>query len=136
MSSFTDKLTVTDLGKGLWRVEKGFRYYIGEEWSNDFIDVPAGFVTDFFSIPPPIQWLLPKTQNGNQSSVLHDYLCVIQDRPRSEIDRIFLESMKVLGVNRFKRWLIYRGVRLWALFSKDKSLSRYRRNEGNINNTQ
>lgn len=114
-SSFTAPLTVTDIGHGRWLVERAFRYYIGEEDSADYIDVPAGFITDFFSVPIGVRMLLPKTQHGNQASVLHDWLYnqrYVHGRSRKNCDQIFLEAMTVLGVPLWKRRLIYRGVRL------------------------
>ena len=121
MSSFTDPLTVTDLGNGKWKVERSFRYYVGEENSTDFVDVPIDYETDFFSIPIVFRWLLPKTQQGNQSSVLHDFLYTTRGengkRTRKECDDIFLEAMEVLNVSWIKRRTMYTAVRVGGGFA-------------------
>ena len=120
MSSFTEPLTVTDLGKGRWRLEKGFRYYIGCLESTDYIDVPAGYITDFYSVPKPFQWLLPKAQHGNQSAVLHDFLCTEGKRRWKESADIFNEAMGVLNVKPWRRTLIYNAVLLYGKVSGKK----------------
>ena len=61
MSTFTrftaDECLVEDhyasieLGKTYWRVTKGFRYYIGHEGSDKYVDVPVCFLTDGASVP-------------------------------------------------------------------------------------
>src|SRR3990167_2187081 len=102
MSSFTNKLTITQIGPQLWQTADEFDYYVGYENSNDKITVPKGFITDLASVPPPASMLIPKSGLYNQAAVLHDYLYSVQTRTRLASDRIFLEAMKVLGVNLFK----------------------------------
>ena len=115
MSSFTEPLQVTDLENGFWRTERSFRYYVGSEGSEDFIDVLKGYISDFFSVPVWLRWLLPRSQEtGNQCAVLHDKLYDTHERTRKESDRIFLESMKVKGIAKWKRGAIYYAVRLFG----------------------
>ena len=110
MSIFTEPLIVQDLGNGRWRVEAGFRYYIGSNHSEVFIDVPDGYETDFFSIPKFVRWLLPKTQHGNQAAVLHDYMCDhVKGLWKWKAD-VFLEAMTVLEVKPWRRNLMYWSV--------------------------
>lgn len=112
MSSFTDKLTVTQVGPQLWETDRQFVFFIGDENSKDFVLVPKGFQTDFASVPWPASMLIPMSGQYNQAAVLHDYLYWTQTRSRAEADKIFLEAMEVLGVNPFKRQLMYCAVRL------------------------
>lgn len=124
MSSFTDPLTVTKLSNGRWKVERSFRYYIGDEGSNDFVDVPYGFETDFASVPRPFWAILPPDGTYSQAAVLHDWLYSIKGgdieppRDRKECDDIFLEAMGVLKVPGWKRYLMYYAVRSfgWVVF--------------------
>jgi len=114
MSSFTKPLILKKLKKGFWEVHVGFRYFIGEENSKDYIYVPTGFRTDLASVPRIFWAILPPDGTYSQSSVLHDFLYNRKIRTRKESDRIFLESMEVLGVAWWKRRIIYRAVRLFG----------------------
>lgn len=112
MSSFTDHLTVTQISGELWQTEREFEYHVGQEDSGERIVVPKGFITDFASVPWPASMLIPMSGQYNQAAVLHDYLYSIQTLPRKRCDDIFLEAMTVLGVNVFKRQIMYRAVRI------------------------
>ncbi len=127
MSSFTDSLILRYLPNlNTWRTTRNFSYFVGEEYSKDKVIVPAGFRTDLASIPWPGSMFIPRSGKYNQCAVLHDFLYSIlgevsepynmRKRSRKECDGIFLEAMGVLGVNRFKRWLMYRAVRMGGGF--------------------
>ena len=52
MSSFTRKLDVSPLLNGRdWILNKTFIYHIWSRYSKEIIKVPAGFITDFASVP-------------------------------------------------------------------------------------
>ncbi len=114
MSSFTDKLTLTQIDAELWVTDREFSYEVGNLESGDVITVPKGFVTDCASIPFPVKMFIPVSGLYNQAAVLHDYLYATQTRSRKESDDIFLEAMTVLGVNVIKRKLMYWAVRMFA----------------------
>lgn len=116
MSSFTDPLTVTKIGERLWQVEREFTYYIGEENSNEFVTVPKGFKTDFASVPRIFWRILPPDGMYTQASVLHDYMCITGLKSRA--DRVFYESMGVLGVSSWQRSIMFFAVRIFHLFEK------------------
>jgi len=138
MSSFTKPLDVRKVitkvpKKFLWVVSykrtkqrwvtlREFRYYVGKENSNDYVDVPKGFETDFASIPRVLWSIAPPDGVYTQAAVLHDYLYQTGKYPRKKADRIFLEAMAVLGVALWKRRVIYRAVRLfgWMFFEQEK----------------
>ena len=124
MSSFTKALITEDLNNGKFRVVEPFTYFVGDEFSEQSITVPADFVFDAFSIPVWARWALPKVQKrGNQAAALHDWLYTNKGilpegtwtgrriYTRKESDLIFKEALEVLGVNAFKRNLMYRAVR-------------------------
>lgn len=112
MSSFTEKLVLTQIGPELWQTTREFSYHVGYEGSPDVITVPEGFITDCASVPFPAKMFIPVSGQYNQAAVVHDYLYATQTRTRKEADDIFLEAMTVLGVNWFKRQVMYRAVRL------------------------
>lgn len=106
-----------------WRVTEAFRYYIGNEGSNRFVDVPLGFLTDGASVPAYLRWLIPARGTYSQATTLHDWLCEHYEITqvvngvasplridRKEIDRILYEAMRVLDVSAFSRNIIQVGV--------------------------
>ena len=127
MSSFTSPLIVEFLGANRWRLAESFEYHLGELGSGVVIRVPAGFETDFASVPRLLWPLLPPTGSYGKAAVLHDYLYATQQiagQPisRSRADEVFLEAMKVLGVRPLKRLLVYWGVRVggWVAWAGQK----------------
>lgn len=129
MSSFTEELTVTKVRnpkqsfwrslqfwrvKSVWKVSRAFRYYVGVEYSEDFIDVPENFTTDFASIPRIFWTILPPDGEYTQAAVLHDYLYRTHKRSREQADKIFLEAMTVLEVPEWKRNVMFWAVRTFG----------------------
>jgi hypothetical protein len=109
--------------KDLWAVIPGFRYYIGSEGSDKYVDVETGFRTDGATIPRFLWWILPPMGEYSQACTLHDKLCqtyritqVINGVPtqvpvtRKEIDEILKEAMDVLEVVAWKKFFINCGV--------------------------
>ncbi|GAB1388984.1 MAG: hypothetical protein AMXMBFR78_33920 [Rubrivivax sp.] len=125
MSSFTDPLAVVQEG-GRWRTLRDIHYWTHCSSDDDSVPlpvrcttvhvVPAGFLTDFASIPR-VLWSLIGHPAGRyaQAAVLHDWLLEQPAVPRAEADRVFLEAMAVLGVPRLQRWLMWAAVRAWGL---------------------
>lgn len=109
--------------KDLWNTIPGFRYYIGSEGSDRYVDVETGFITDGATIPRILWWVLPPMGEYSQACTLHDKLCrtyqitqVINGVPhqvsvtRKEIDAILDEALGVLGVTPWKHQAIMIGV--------------------------
>ena len=113
MSSFTDPLVVIKVGERLWKTYREFSYYLKEP-DGEKITVPAGFLTDFASVPRPLWVILPPDGLYTQSAVLHDFLYATQILTRKESDDIFLDGMKILGVPFLVRQTIYRAVRMFG----------------------
>ena len=115
MSSFTQPLIVKHLDGKRWELMQQFTYYVGEENSNEIIVVPAGFITDFASIPQ-LFWSLigPPTGKYGKAAVVHDFCYYKNLYSRKRCDKIFYEAMKVLKVPFIKRWLMYHAVRKFA----------------------
>jgi uncharacterized protein DUF1353 len=106
-----------------WKIQEELQFDLGELGSNEFVIVPAGYTTDFHSIPRPLWPIFPPAQYG-KSSVVHDYLCEggfithLRDgleyhiQPGDgQIDAIYRESLEVEGCGKIKRYSMWLGVR-------------------------
>lgn len=80
--------------------------------------VPAGFETDFASVPRWAWWFCcPATGNHVEPSVMHDWLCATGDGPE-RADNLFKESMAANGVSWIKRTVLYTAVKIHRVFKK------------------
>ena len=112
MSSFTSELVVIPMPDGRsWKLVKSFTYHVGSKFSRTYLKVPAGFITDFASIPWLFWTFLPSWGKYGKAAVVHDYLYQTQTKTRKESDQIFLEAMGVLGVRRWRKYPMYLAVR-------------------------
>lgn len=123
MSSFTTPLDIraNDDGRTFTLLTE-FNYAIGELSSGRLIRVPAGFVTDFASIPQIFWNILPPWGKYGKAAVLHDYMYKKQEFTRSFCDDILDESMEALGVKWLTRHAIWLGVRVggWVAWNQHK----------------
>jgi hypothetical protein len=121
MSSFTSPLIVKVLDEYEFELFRSFTFHINSRYSENSITVPAGFPTDFASIPKAFWSILPPYGKYTKAAVLHDYLYAKHEYAgvenqvipvtRKEADLIFLRAMEVLEVGRVKRWVMYQAVR-------------------------
>jgi len=109
-----------------WELTRAFTYRIGSQYSNQYIRVPQGFVTDFASIPKLLTLLLPDWAKFNKSPVLHDYLyrtkkIMGESITRKQADDIFLEAMMVAWNDLPERFFVanleYWAVRVFAFLA-------------------
>jgi hypothetical protein len=117
MSAFTENLIVSPLPDGkTWVLRRKFSFYLGKTEDSETIEVPAGFITDFASVPR-IFWLIfpPWGKYGN-AAVIHDYLYWVQLNayPKNRADQIFQQGMDVLGVGKVTTWALYTAVKLFG----------------------
>jgi hypothetical protein len=114
------------LGADHWRVTEGFRFYIGDDKSGEWVNVPDGYLTDGASVPRIFWSIIPPWGAYGQAAVVHDILCeylsITKDGlpmriTRARCDEILLEAMIALGVPAWKRQVIYRAVCLFRVFS-------------------
>jgi len=100
-------------------------------WGKMVITVPAGFVTDFASIPRFARLLLPKLGKYNKAAVIHDFIYrdhIIRQTSynipfvfsRKHADRCFRDAMADLGVVKWKRTMMWLAVRIggWVAWRK------------------
>jgi hypothetical protein len=81
------------------------------EW---IIRVPAGFITDFASVPRFFWRVLPPTGQYGKAAVIHDYLYRTHGASKALADQVFLEASTVLGVPVWKRHAMYYAVKLFG----------------------
>lgn len=134
---FLDPLELEYIDGRVWKLTSPFDYHLGSPTGLDFVRIPAGFLTDFASVPRFFWRIFPPTGQYGKAAVVHDWLyqnrVVIVEWPdghkttrlveRSEADGVLYEAMGVLGVDRFTRWGIYAGVRVggWVAWRKYRS---------------
>jgi hypothetical protein len=121
MAKFDDSLDVEKInlnnndGRGTWRLCKPLVYE--SDVLKDVIQVPAGFQTDFASVPriPIIFDILG--DRGDLAGVVHDYLydkqCTI-NTDRKTADKVLKEALIAQGVTAWMAWVMYLGVRIGA----------------------
>ena len=87
------------------------------------VEVPAGFKTDFASVPrvPIAYWFYGN--RAHRESVIHDYIYSCGNVNRSMADKVFMEAMKVRNKNWFVRWPMFIGVRCggWAAWKSHRN---------------
>lgn len=111
ISKFCLPLALEYLDGRSWRLLSAFTF--GSVTYQGVIAIPAGFETDFASIPRVLWAVLPPTGPYGKAVLVHD---AIYRTPailcsRREGDRVLLEAMEELGVGWWTRQIIYRGVR-------------------------
>lgn len=114
-------------GRSCVRLLHPVQYHVHADDSPEVIVVPAGFVTDFASIPWGLWNLFPPLGPWARPAIVHDFLyetsgtglwegqrCITRetDYNRSDADSIFREALAVVGVPGWRRTLMYRAVRL------------------------
>lgn len=84
------------------------------------ITVPAGFSTDFASVPRiPVVFELVGDR-GHAAATLHDYLYSTAMFSRHETDLILLRALRSTKVGKIRSYLMYYGVRSfgWMFYNK------------------
>ena len=100
-----------------WTLLEPFTYHIGFKDSGNSITVPAGFVTDFASVPNPLRGFIPQWGIYGKAAVLHDYIYLTHDLTRLEADNLFLEAMVALNTPRWQRTVMFLAVRIFGFLS-------------------
>ena len=107
------KLKTMPIDDKYWEVTEDYFY----QTSIGIIVVPKGFKTDYASVPRIFRNIINSYGKHGRAAVVHDWLYSSQckiDITRAETDKIFLEIMEECGVNKIKRNLMYRMVRMFG----------------------
>ncbi|MDB5965861.1 MAG: hypothetical protein JWQ72_2361 [Polaromonas sp.] len=98
-------------GRGTWQLLAPLAFYSALLQAT--ITVPAGFVTDFASVPRWIPVLSTWLQDrAHQAAVVHDWLYSSHEIPRERADAVLREAGIACGMSSLQMWLYYQGVRL------------------------
>lgn len=102
-------------GKRPYVVAERYRY--DSTLLGEVIEVPAGYHTDFASVPRIFWRILPPHGPYVPAAVLHDWLCELKGSTGCDYKQaaaVFLEAMEVLNVPRWKRATMYRAVKYFG----------------------
>ncbi len=123
--SFTSEFKSIQLENNFELLTDGFCFYF--YWSEYLfpkregrlpwcvITVYPGAITDFASVPRPLsKWFPRKGRHVAHAAVVHDLLYQFNLFSRKVCDNIFLYGLRVLNMSRPKRYLMYKGVRLFG----------------------
>lgn len=118
-SYFISPLRVEQIDDELWQLTEPLVYY--SQKLQRSLAVPAGFVTDFASVPrlPFVYWLLGG--RASKAAVIHDLLYRIGSGvSRADADAILVEAMEATGQAPWRRRLMWQGLRIGGNSSYQK----------------
>lgn len=114
-------------GRPLWQLNDSYSYEIGVDTT---IVVPAGYITNFGTIPRLAYWIITPAEM-REASVLHDFLCnedfTLNGSPRYSgfsrhvADVILYRHLRKLGIGYFRATAVYVAVRAWAYYSGQRT---------------
>ena len=113
MAKYLTELQTKTLNDGKWKLLKPLVYE--SDILKRAVTVPEGFITDFASVPriPVIYAMVGNC--SHRAAVIHDYLYRINPIPevtRKIADAVFDEAMSVKAIPKWRRWMMWVGVRL------------------------
>ena len=112
---FMTELVIKPVNGNEWELTENLIY--SDDYKDDVIVVPKGFQMGLASIPRLLTWLFPVHGKHTRAAVVHDWLYANKGKllyvtyTRKEADFVFKTAMKELGVNWFKRNMMYTAVR-------------------------
>lgn len=110
MSRFLTALDLRDLNDGEHFQLIGTLGYRSDLLVRD-VYVPAGFVTDFASVPRGLWNILPRVGQWDRAAVVHDFLYATNGLTRAQADAVFKEALCVCGVSGWRCTAMYAAVR-------------------------
>jgi len=120
---FTGDVVVRELSDAdgsRWQLEEPLSY----AGKREAFVVPAGFTTDFASVPQALTWLVPRYGRYTKAAILHDYLWGLCRQGRfdwADADGLLRRAMRELEVPFLRRWLMWGAVRLAAIVTRQPS---------------
>lgn len=114
MGKFITELKVERAGQA-WRLLEPLIY---EAAAGVSVKVPAGFVSDFASVPRLPGAFMLAGDTAHAAAVIHDWLYSKGGNSRALADAIFREAMEAEGVPWWRRWLMWGAVRTFGGFTR------------------
>lgn len=114
------KLCLEDNGDETFTLEHDLAY-TGDQFT---VTVPAGFRTDFASVPRIFWSIIAPYGAHGRASIVHDFMYATGGlggkHSRSDCDQIFLQAMRDSGVTPLRRGAMWLAVRIagWLFFCK------------------
>lgn len=109
VGSYNLKVHNLDLGERPFELIHAIRF---ESSGGRIITVPAGYRTDFASVPRFFHRIVSPVGRHGKAAIVHDWLC--DESPKTtdyrEAAAIFNEAMKALGVSRIRRKIMVTAV--------------------------
>ena len=105
-------LNVTRFADAFWYLSRGIDWSPGPGQNLPSVSVPAGFVTDFASIPRALWTALPRDGDYVWAAVVHDYLYWYQTTTKDIADDVLKAAMIDFKIPLVQRTAIYEGVHL------------------------
>jgi hypothetical protein len=109
-----EKITGESCGRQKFILAKPLRFTLSTNGGRVGVTVPAGFVTDFASVPRPLWPIFPPAGAWCEAAVVHDYLYSSKACSRFLADALFRECMAHCGVPVWRRMLMYYAVRVFG----------------------
>ena len=112
MSQFLSPLQVEELADNRHKLLVPLVYQ--SDVAGRTFTVPAGFVTDYASVPRVIfaYWIAGGT--ANEAAVVHDFLYQSHQTEKRLADRVFLEAALVTGNPRWRAYAMYQAVKWFS----------------------
>lgn len=108
-------------GRPLFQLLRRYRYRLGP---GTVVEVPAGYVTNFGTIPRFLWWWISPGEL-REGAIVHDYMCneafndddgpIYSGYSRWMADAVLYEAMARLGFGWFKRATVFAAVRVHAI---------------------
>jgi hypothetical protein len=117
MSQFITDLDAREMTRDTSTDKRGTRKLLQPlVYSSDklgrMVTVPAGFVTDYASVPRiPVAYLLAGGC-ADAAAVIHDWLYTTHEVDRATADAVFREAIVAGGDPAWRAWLMWAGVRI------------------------
>lgn len=112
MGKFLNELVVSPVDDRHWKLDKPLHFF--SEKAKKIIAIPRGYITDFASVPRIPLLYLAIGGTCNEPAVVHDYLYSVHLVNRATADAVLLEACKAIGIAKWRRYLVYFGVRLFG----------------------
>jgi hypothetical protein len=114
MSRFLTPLQVQEVDEfaNLWKLLAPLRYQ--SDLLGRVVEVPAGFVTDFASVPRLPFVFLAEGGKGDQAAVAHDWAYSTRFVDRATADALLREALLATGYGQITAGAFYAAVRMFG----------------------